>query len=148
MLKEKRKYNKRPKPLSKVKFTSDYRWDLAFEAIKELTGVNPNAIRRASRVTPLPAARMILARLMYRDLYMSPEYIALQMNKDRTATYTMLKAIEEYKKEEPYKSYYQAFEDLFYKKIKDLGYVCPCCGALEPVMKGDKPLKPNRDESI
>jgi hypothetical protein len=31
--------------LSKVKFTDDYRWDLAFEAIKELTGVSPNAIR-------------------------------------------------------------------------------------------------------
>lgn len=130
--------------LSKIKFTDDYRWDLAFEAIKELTGVSPNAIRRSSRVTPLPAARMMLAYLMYKDLGMTPAYISHQMNKDRTNLYYEISALEEYKQTDPYKSYYEAFSELFYKKLKDLGYCCPCCGALEPLVKGDKPLKPNR----
>jgi hypothetical protein len=131
--------------LSKVKFTDDYRWDLAFEAIKELTGVSPNAIRRSSRVTPLPAARMMLAYLMYKELGMTPAYIGHQLNKDRSATYYEIQALEEYKQTDPYKSYYEAFNELFYKKLKDLGYCCHCCGALEPVMKGDRPLKPNKD---
>ncbi len=130
--------------LSKVKFDDDYRWDLAFEAIKELTGASPNAIRRASRVTPLPASRMMLAYLMYRELSMSPTYIAHQMNKDRTTAYAEIKALEEYKLDEPYKSYYEAFSELFYKKLTNLGYVCHCCGALEPIIKGDRPLKPKK----
>ena len=129
--------------LSKKQFPVDYRWDLAFESIKELTGASPNALRRASRVTPLPACRMIVAYVMYRELYMTPDYIATQLNKDRTATYYYLKIMDEYKSISPYKEYYEAFRELFYRKITTLGYVCTCCGALEPAIKGDKYLKPN-----
>ena len=133
--------------LSKKQFPVDYRWDLAFESIKELTGASPNALRRASRVTPLPACRMIVAYVMYRELYMTPDYIATQLNKDRTATYYYLKIMDEYKSISPYKEYYEAFRELFYRKITTLGYVCTCCGALEPAIKGDKYLKPNINET-
>ena len=133
--------------LSKKQFPVDYRWDLAFESIKELTGASPNALRRASRVTPLPACRMIVAYVMYRELYMTPDYIATQLNKDRTATYYYLKIMDEYKSISPYKEYYEAFRELFYRKITTLGYVCTCCGALEPAIKGDKYLKPNTNEN-
>lgn len=143
MLKEKR--NKIS--LSKKKFPVDYRWDLAFESIKELTGANPNALRRASRVTPLPASRMIVAYVMYKELYMTPEYISTQLNKDRTATYYYIRTMDEYKDITPYKEYYEAFRELFYRKITTLGYVCTCCGALEPAIKGDKYLKPNTNEN-
>jgi len=143
MLKEKR--NKIS--LSKKKFPVDYRWDLAFESIKELTGANPNALRRASRVTPLPASRMIVAYVMYKELYMTPEYISKQLNKDRTATYYYIRTMDEYKDITPYKEYYEAFRELFYRKITTLGYVCTCCGALEPAIKGDKYLKPNTNEN-
>ena len=132
--------------LSKKQFPVDYRWDLAFESIKELTGASPNALRRASRVTPLPACRMIVAYVMYRELYMTPDYIATQLNKDRTATYYYLKIMDEYKSISPYKEYYEAFRELFYRKITTLGYVCTC-GALEPAIKGDKYLKPNTNEN-
>lgn len=132
--------------LSKKQFPIDYRWDLAFESIKELTGASPNALRRASRVTPLPACRMIVAYVMYRELYMTPDYIATQLNKDRTATYYYLKIMDEYKSISPYKEYYEAYRELFYRKITTLGYVCTCCGALEPAIKGDKYLKPNTNE--
>lgn len=140
MLKERKKKTS----LSKQKFPEDYRWDLAFESIKELTGASPNALRRVSRVTPLPAARMIVAYVMYKELYMTPDYIAKQMNKDRTATYYYIKVMDEYKDITPYKEYYEAFRELFYKKITTLGYVCTCCGALEPAIKGDNYLKPNK----
>jgi hypothetical protein len=143
MLKEKR--NKTF--LSKKQFPVDYRWDLAFESIKELTGATPNALRRASRVTPLPASRMIVAYVMYRELYMTPEYISTQLNKDRTATYYYINIMDEYKDKTPYKEYYEAYRELFYRKITTLGYVCTCCGALEPAIKGDKYLKPNTDET-
>jgi len=143
---ETRKYKKRTISLSKATFEDDYRWELAFEAIKELTGASPNAIRRSSRVAPLPAVRMMLAYLMYKELYMTPDYIAKQINKDRTATYYYLNSFEQYKHDAPYKEYYEAFLDLFYRKVAMLGYTCKCCGALEPVMKGDKPLKPSKDE--
>ena len=133
--------------LSKKQFPVDYRWDLAFESIKELTGASPNALRRASRVTPLPACRMIVAYVMYRELYMTPDYIATQLNKDRTATYYYLKIMDEYKSISPYKEYYEAFRELFYRKITTLGYVCTCCRALEPAIKGDKYLKPNTNEN-
>lgn len=133
--------------LSKKQFPIDYRWDLAFESIKELTGASPNALRRASRVTPLPACRMIVAYVMYRELYMTPDYIATQLNKDRTATYYYLKIMDQYKSISPYKEYYEAFRELFYRKITTLGYVCTCCGALEPAIKGDKYLKPNTNEN-
>ena len=133
--------------LSKKQFPVDYRWDLAFESIKELTGASPNALRRASRVTPLPACRMIVAYVMYRELYMTPDYIATQLNKDRTATYYYLKIMDEYKSISPYKEYYEAYRELFYRKITTLGYVCTCCGALEPAIKGDKYLKPNINET-
>jgi hypothetical protein len=131
--------------LSKKQFPIDYRWDLAFESIKELTGATPNALRRASRVTPLPASRMIVAYVMYKELYMTPDYIATQLNKDRTSTYYYIKVMDEYKDITPYKEYYEAFRELFYKKITTLGYVCTCCGALEPAIKGDKYLKPNEN---
>lgn len=144
---EKRKNKRRTISLSKAKFTDDYRWDLAFEAIKELTGANRNAIRRPSLVTPLPASRMMLGYMMYKELYMTPNYIGEQLNKDRTLIYYYLTNFEEYIKTDPYKSYYEEFLRLFYKKLKDLGYTCMCCGALDPVMKGDKPLKPNRNET-
>jgi hypothetical protein len=143
MLKEKR--NKTS--LSKKQFPVDYRWDLAFESIKELTGATPNALRRASRVTPLPASRMIVAYVMYKELYMTPEYISKQLNKDRTATYYYIRTMDEYKDITPYKEYYEAFRELFYRKITTLGYVCTCCGALEPAIKGDKYLKPNTNEN-
>jgi hypothetical protein len=143
MLKEKR--NKTS--LSKKQFPVDYRWDLAFESIKELTGASPNALRRASRVTPLPASRMIVAYVMYKELYMTPEYISKQLNKDRTATYYYIRTMDEYKDITPYKEYYEAFRELFYRKITTLGYVCTCCGALEPAVKGDKYLKPNTNEN-
>jgi hypothetical protein len=132
---------------SKQVYPEDYRWDLAFESIRELTGAGPNALRRASRVTPLPASRMIVAYVMYRELYMTPEYISKQLNKDRTATYYYLRTMDEYKSITPYKEYYEAFRELFYKKITSLGYVCTCCGALEPAIKGDKYLKPNTNEN-
>jgi hypothetical protein len=132
--------------LSKKQFPVDYRWDLAFESIRELTGASPNALRRASRVTPLPACRMIVAYVMYRELYMTPDYIATQLNKDRTATYYYLNVMDEYKSISPYKEYYEAFRELFYRKITTLGYVCTCCGALEPTIKGDKYLKPKTNE--
>lgn len=143
MLKEKQ--NKTS--LSKKSFPIDYRWDLAFESIKELTGAGPKALRRASRVTPLPASRMIVAYIMYKELYMTPEYISKQLNKDRTLTYYYIRTMDEYKHITPYKEYYEAFRELFYKKITTLGYVCTCCGALEPAIKGDKFLKPNKDEN-
>lgn len=143
MLKEKR--NKIS--LSKKQFPIDYRWDLAFESIKELTGASPNALRRASRVTPLPASRMIVAYVMYKELYMTPEYISMQLNKDRTATYYYIRTMDEYKSITPYKEYYEAFRELFYRKITTLGYVCTCCGALEPAIKGDKYLKPKTNEN-
>lgn len=145
---EKRQYKKRTLVLSKAEFKDDYRWDLAFEAIKELTGANPNAIRRASRVAPLPAVRMMLAYSMYKELYMTPDYIAKQINKDRTTTYYYLTSFEQYKNDTPYKEYYEAFLDLFYRKVDMLGFTCKCCGALDPVMKGDKPLKPNKNENL
>jgi len=132
--------------LSKIKFTEDYRWSLAFEAINELTGATPNALRRASRVTPLPASRMIISYVMYKELYMTPEYISHQLNKDRTAIYFYVKVMDEYKDKTPYKEYYEAYRELFYRKITLLGYVCTCCGALEPAIKGDKFLKPKTNE--
>lgn len=143
MLKEKR--NKTS--LSKKQFPVDYRWDLAFESIKELTGATPNALRRASRVTPLPASRMLVAYVMYKELYMTPDYIAQQLNKDRSCMYYYINTIDTWKDIEPYKGYYEAYRELFYKKLISLGYVCTCCGALEPAVKGDKYLKPNTNEN-
>lgn len=139
-----RKYKKRTISLSKANFVDDYRWDIAFEAIKDITGATPKAIRRASRVTPLPASRMMIAYVMSSELGQSPEYIAGQINKDRTLTYYYINHFPEYIVEGVYKEYYDAFIELFYHKLKSLGYVCNCCGALDPVMKGDKPLIPNK----
>jgi len=43
-----------------------------------------------------------------------------------------------------YKEFYDTFIDLLYYKLKALGYCCNCCGAHDPVSKGDKPLIPNK----
>ena len=139
-----RKNKSRTISLSKAKFVDDYRWDIAFEAVQELTGVSPKAIRRASRVTPLPAARMMIAYVMHNDLGQTPDYISAQLNKDRTLTYYYISTFPDYIKEGIYKEFYDTFIELFYHKLKTLGYCCNCCGALDPVVKGDKPLIPNK----
>lgn len=139
-----RKNKKRTIFHSKKTFPEDYRWELAFESVEELTGVSPKAIRRVSKATPLPAIRMILSHLMYRDLQMTPEYIAKQLNKDRTSVYYYVNTMDEYKDKSPYKEYYEAIKEIFYRKLNVLGYTCTCCGALEPLIKGDKYLKPIR----
>jgi hypothetical protein len=54
--------------------------------------------------------------------------------------------MDEYKDKTPYKEYYEAYRELFYRKITMLGYICTCCGALEPAIKGDKFLKPKTNE--
>jgi len=113
-----RKYKSRTISLSKAKFVDDYRWTVAFEAIKDLTGVNPKAIRRASRVTPLPAARMMIAYVMHNDLGQTPDYISAQLNKDRTLTYYYISTFPDYIKEGIYKEFYDTFIDLFYHKLK------------------------------
>jgi len=143
-----RNYKSQTISLSKAKFVDDYRWTIAFEAIKDITGVNPNAIRRASRVTPLPAVRMMVSYVMSSELGQSPDYISSQINKDRTLTYYYINHFPEYIKEGIYKDYYEAFLELFYHKLKSLGYICNCCGALDPVIKGDKPLIPKSESKF
>lgn len=137
---------KRKQALSK-RYTEDYRWNIAFEAMEELTGANVKAIRKASKVPPLPASRMIMTYTMYHDLYLNKEYISNQLNKDQALVYYYLQVMEEEVKKSPFKDYYQEFKRLLFHKLESLGYRCVHCGALEAINHKDLYTKPKRNVS-